>query len=523
MKKKLTLAIILIFICLIVLLPSITLLGLSSWQIDDYYQASLYRNDGLLAFWQRLYWWSPRPLSDSILYIYYGIVGYTRKPFVGIFLAILWMVFGVSLYISLKNIIQSTTCYLDQDIKVINYNYKKIENSNIFYYKIVIPLLLSLLLFIYFLFVEKPSEIFYWPAGAAPYLLSASGIILTTSTLIKISNSKHISYFETFSLVTFTILTAFSSEVGAVYSLLLSLCLLTIIVSCCIKYIPVNWPILTWKQSNTMKLAIASSISFALSSTVLFFLKTSRVGKAELNSLASPITGNIKSSFILATERIINETFFSYSFACKLALLLLVILLGIQAKVSLKKSTEFTCLILIVPLLATNFVMINAAYYQFGELCCDRHLHFRAILTGLSLFLLGLMVASRLYAHSTPADSNSTAHPNKKSSSQFFLLTSNFSLITITCLTLILLVSLQISSIVNDFKNFQSISHVYRENWHTNLSSQSSSGEYVNHHPTDYVMSFALEPGIYSLSQENLSWHIRAYMMYFKKEKLSVK
>ncbi len=532
MKKKITLAILFIAICFIIIIPSIILLGASSWSLDEYGQAAFYRNGGLVSLWQRLLGWSPRSLSDSILYIYYRIVNHIKMPFAEIFLGILWVLFGSSIYIGLRNIIKNNTDYLDPDK---NYKYTRNTKSFRFYLEIIIPVLLSLFLFIYFLFIAKPTEIFYWPAAAAAYLLSASGIILGLCTLIKVSNSSHVSYAEAFSLVVLAIITAFSSEVGALYQLLASICLLTILILFRIKYSPLNLSALTWDKLSNIKLFGASLTSFVLSSTVLFLLKNSRVGTPELNSLSSPITGNIKSSVILAIKQTLKETFllnntsfkvdsffasFSYSLVCKLALLLLVILFFIQAKVSLRKSAELTCVILILPLIVTNFVMITASYYQFGEICCDRHLHFRAILTGLSLFILGLVIASRLHSYLYLTVADSSISP-KKSSLKSFLLTSNFSLITVTVLSLILFCTLQISAIESDIKNFQLISNPNKKNWLYNISSQSSSGKYINPHTTKYVRSLRFRPEIY-LSHDNLNSHLKIYMNYFNKKKLFV-
>lgn len=536
MKKKITLATALIILCCLVLVIPIVLLNLSSWSADEYIQASWYRDQGLEAFWRRILGWSPRPLSDLILYIYFGIVFYSKKTLVNLFLTLFWGFLGGSLYLGFRNLIQNTSSYLETNSNIVNSKDDNNKKSAIFYCATITPLLFSILLFVYFLFVENPIEIFYWPAGTAPYILSLIGIILINLNLIRISNSKHVSSLQIFNLVTFAAIALLSSEVGAVYSLLFSLCLLANIAVGSIKCIPREWSIFSENRSSRIQVCIVSLIIVTLSSIVLFVLKNSRVGKPELNSLASSITGDIHSSFVLALGRVIREMFLlnntsfqvdsvlasiSYSVALKLAFFFSVVLLGIQAKVSLKKSSEFMCCVLIIPLLATNWGMLAATYYQFGEVCCPRHLHFRAILTGLAIFLVGLVVASRLYKRLN--STNTTLISNSKQASfQSFLLTSNFSLVTIICLTLTLLINLQAGALKNDISNFREIYRTNQENWQTNLASSDSVGEYVNPHPTGFVMSLGMEPGIYSVSQENLSGHIKAYMMYFKKTKLSV-
>lgn len=512
----------------------------SSWLSDEYQQAFNYRNGELDALWSRFLKWSPRPLSDSILYIYYGIVERTKEPYTGTFLGILWLFFGFSIYKSIRNIIISNTDDLKPDgnnFQFISQDKESKKKSNLSLDYELPCLLLSLFLFIYFLFIQKPTEIFYWPAGAAAYLLSASGVILGLFTLIKVSTSNYVSCLQTISLVIFAMITAFSSEVGALYQFIVSIFLLSILMLSRVKkYNFLNLSIFIWEKQNTIKLFIAASTSLVFSSIILFSLSNSRVGKGELRSLLSPVTGNIKSSLFLAIKHFLKETLllnnislksdsffssFSYSLACILGLLLLVILLTIRAKVRLRKSTELFCLILILPLITTNFFIITASAYQFGEVCCHRHLHFRAVLTGLSILLLGVVIASRLYTHLTAANEKVVVD---KFSLKSFLLMSDFSVVIITSVSLILLVNLQINAISNDLRNSYLITDYNRRNWINNLSNQNGSGKYFNPPRTEYVASFPMResPGTYLLSQDNLDRKTKKYMRYFNLKELSL-
>lgn len=547
MNKQNTLIIILIVSCFIVLIPLIILLGIASWSPDDYSLALAYKNNGLSALPNRLLQWSPRPLSDLIIYIYLTIVNWIEKPLIGIFLMILWMIFGFSLYIALINIIknESNNELLEQkDFESSFQNNSKFKSFQIDCQ--LISVLLTLFLFIYYLFIVKPTQIFYWPAGAAPYILSAAGLILEVSTLIKLSKFSFVSYFQTFSLVIFAILTAFSSEVGSLYQLLLSLSLLSLLISILIwGHFNRNYSNLfafSWNTQSLGKLFIAASISCLLSSTILFVLNTSRVGKPELNSLSSPITGNLKSSIILAMQQFLKEVFFlndtslkidsllvsfSYALACKLGLLLLVIFLGMKARICWKKSTNLLCIILVIILMATNFLTITASAYQFGEICCLRHLHFRAIVTGLSILLIGFMIASMLNYYLTSNNTNllikKPVIPLNKSLVTSFIFKSDFFTLLMMTMTLILLVNLQSNAIINDLKNYDLIYSLNKENWGYNISHKDLSGKYINPPFAEYSsVNFLMPTGVHLRSQDNLEPHVATYMSYFNKEKLSV-
>mgnify|MGYP001544870194 CR=1 FL=1 len=94
-----------------VLTPSFVLLIASSWSNDDYGLAKLFQTSGLDGLASRVFFGSPRFLSESVLYIYYHLIVFFQRPFTGIFLLTLWLLLILSLLISLKNIINEFSLF----------------------------------------------------------------------------------------------------------------------------------------------------------------------------------------------------------------------------------------------------------------------------------------------------------------------------------------------------------------------------------------------------------------------------
>src|SRR5258708_20637251 len=78
----------------IVLVPDVVHVGLvdiGQWAYDEFAIISSYRDNGLIAFSTRLFHWSPRPISEILIWIYGCLVNWTHRPLIGAFLGLLWL------------------------------------------------------------------------------------------------------------------------------------------------------------------------------------------------------------------------------------------------------------------------------------------------------------------------------------------------------------------------------------------------------------------------------------------------
>lgn len=538
-NKNIKAIILLILLSTIILLPSFLLLIASSWSNDDYLLAKLFQLLGLEGLSSRVFVASPRFLSETILYLYYHLVAFVKKPFTGVFLLILWLCLILSLFISFKTIIDKFSRVLadNNTVKKSGLEAKTSQPNKSTKLKLLISLLLSLILFCYFIYAERPVTMYYAPAVAAPYLLTLSGIILSINFLLTKADNKYISWVEFFSFTIISLMVASSWEIGAVYQLVLNICLLLILLlnsfKSLFKYLPfsrINW-------LSKIKIFIAIFFSSALSLYVIFLINTYRIASVELNSsLESTSMGNWKNSFIASINRIGQEILFinnsgtisnawqsfSYSIICKLGILLIIILLLLRINFKINQQAIIACVICLIPLLATDFVTILTSYYQFGEICCARQLSFRGALIGLVILILGFLCSSQInQILNNNIDAIKQPQDNKINVLISQILGFDFTLIIVFTLTLSLLVNLQFKDLRKDIINLNKIIQTNKSNWQE--SSDQNNFYAINRQiPTHYIYKFNLPEGIYPSCSSPQNILAILYMDYFEKAEFYV-
>src|SRR5271165_4399389 len=195
-------------VSLVILLAMIALhFGLvdrGDWAVDEFCVISSYRDMGWAAFVHRLLDWSPRPISEVLIWAYACLVNWIHKPLIGVFLGLLWLTLISAPLISFLQIRRTFS-----------------EDSRR-------PLLfLSLFAFTpiaLFLLCQVPGELFYWPVGAAAYLTTLSAITLCFFQLALNLTEDHVGRVITsVSLM----LAAGSSETGAFFAIAFSCLSLT--------------------------------------------------------------------------------------------------------------------------------------------------------------------------------------------------------------------------------------------------------------------------------------------------------
>ena len=67
------------------------LVDIGQWAYDEFAIISSYRDNGLIALSTRLFHWSPRPISEILIWIYGCLVNWTHRPLIGAFLGLLWL------------------------------------------------------------------------------------------------------------------------------------------------------------------------------------------------------------------------------------------------------------------------------------------------------------------------------------------------------------------------------------------------------------------------------------------------
>lgn len=526
--KKITL--LLIFISAVTLLPCFILLLASSWNSDDYYVAQLYQVEGLHGLLHRIFTWSPRFFSEIILYLYYNSVNWLGKPFAWGMILITWLFLISSIFIFTRTTIRNNSLYLCDKQKRSAITKDRNQAENI-YIKMLLPLLITMILFIYFLYnkATNPNGMYYLVAVSVAYIPTLAGIIFNLNFFINQANSSNISNGNIFQFILLGMITSSSWEMGTVHQLFFSSCLFLLLLltsfSKKVNYLPFSRLI----KSDRWKLSIANLIPFIFSLYILFILQSSRLNIIENSSVGSPLARNFNSSFINAFVQFFKELFFvsvpawenhntyfylfTYSFLYKFGFLLLLTILFYQVKIKFNVITRNAAFLSIIILVMTNFVITFSGYYQLGIYSPGRQISFKATLIGLIIVIAALIIASLLLSQSRHNITNKT---NVNS-----LISSRITLLVSFCLTFTLIINLQFNSIKRDILNFNRIIISNNQNWQKNLDSSKSLAIYTQVR-SRYVFRMFFQPGLYPACEHSDNERAFRYMNYFRKQKLYV-
>jgi len=139
-------------LCLAMVGGYAALLG-NGWWTDEYLDFYLGRLDGASFWWGRVTGWSPRPVSELLLYLYSQVVAAFGRPLIVPFLGLLWLALGAALMLPVWRDRGATPG-------------QRWARTAI-----------RLGLLVLFLSGNRPTEMFYWPAGAVAYVLTLAGVV----------------------------------------------------------------------------------------------------------------------------------------------------------------------------------------------------------------------------------------------------------------------------------------------------------------------------------------------------------
>ena len=144
---------------LVILLVTIALhfglVDMGQWAYDEFSIISSYRDNGWTAFSDRLIGWSPRPISELLIWAYACLVNWTHKPLIGVFLGLLWLTLISVPLISFFQIREKFSVDSRRFLSFFTFG-----------------------LVAFFLLGHGPGALFYSPVVAAAYLTTLSAITL---------------------------------------------------------------------------------------------------------------------------------------------------------------------------------------------------------------------------------------------------------------------------------------------------------------------------------------------------------
>lgn len=326
-------------VVLATLLAHAVLLPAGHWQ-DEYKTFPIFWEHGWRGWWGRIVLWSPRPLSETLLFLYAQSVRLAGEPLIGPSLA-----FGWGLLASAAT--AGIWCVRGR---------RRIEVALV---GLSVPCLL--------LAQPRIAEFFYWPQSALAYLPATAGVLV--AAWIVIFSDVHSRTGRWLLAVSLTAAAA-SAEVAAVLVIAFAACLLLVRQWRAWVVAPVAMSLLVLAMTSSTRLGAAGEIFgdpriahhvFAAASAATWAFARETFGTASLPKVL----------FLAGTWLVLRRT------------------PGHVMNLRVVLALAFACF-------AAMFISIAAAYYQFGVLCCDRHETWRQALCWVGLLLCAAAAAHRL-------------------------------------------------------------------------------------------------------------------------------
>ena len=328
------------------------LIPLGTWQ-DDFLTLHNYHQQGGDFLIERLRHWSPRPLSEALIYLYAVTVHHYGLPLIGAFIALFWLVLAGALLLP-----------------------PSLGKRG---FLTAIAMLAMLLL------GHPVTEFFYWPDGVAAYLptLAAAALLLALDWG-GWSESKTGLCWTFIALMT----AAASSEVGAMFTIIY------------VGLLVISRSVQSRRQMTLMV------IPFLLSSGLLCLQYSGRVSQAS-EIIGDPAIAHHPFATLLAVakdlpfELLKGDTLrHKYIGLAEGLVIKLLFLVGLYLAMSARRSSpnkrmQRMRLILALALLATAMLTMAAAFYNFGAPCCERHDTLRQNYILIALGSLATLLAAR--------------------------------------------------------------------------------------------------------------------------------
>lgn len=158
-----TLAAAVLLLSCAVILAHLGLVRAGGWGSDEFYNFVRFQHTGLTWFFVRLLQWSPRPASDTLLYLYALAVGHWRMPLIAPFLVVVWSVLIIGTFAA---------------------GWQR-GSAGLLPRLTVAATVLAM-----FLLGHRINYLFYWPMGTAPYLLDLTGITVVVFQVVFAGTSR---------------------------------------------------------------------------------------------------------------------------------------------------------------------------------------------------------------------------------------------------------------------------------------------------------------------------------------------
>jgi hypothetical protein len=459
-------------ILLVMIALHLGLVDLGQWAIDEFIVISSYRDQDWTAFVDRLIDWSPRPISEVLIWAYAGLVNWIHKPLIGVFLGFLWLTLISAPMISFLQIRKT-----------------KDSSGHVMFLSLFAFAPIAL-----FLLGHGPGELFYWPVGAAAYLTTLSAITLCFFQLAFSLTEHHVGRLITsLSLI----VAAGSSETGAFFALAFScLCLIGIFIdalrSSCFQR-KIFWCLVP---------ALVGISVFGLLIQNRLRIQEAASATAEYHSLYLSLKaalGQTLKEYLVAGQHLSTRSVL-------LGLLLKAcFFLGIRycwLSSGIKVPRRQLLIVFALAIIATTYFSVAASYYGYGEPTNDRHHELRQCLIILLITTVALLSC---HYHAPICDIR-----------KLEWLGAIF-----VFMTILLVVPGRFGALRHDYRNYSVCTEHRNISWNSGLS-DSKTMIWISTPRGQVVSTYLIVPGMYDLKSKSPPC-VLPMMHFFRKERLEVR
>jgi hypothetical protein len=460
-------------ILLVMIALHLGLVDLGQWYFDEFIVIGSYRDNGWTAFVDRLIGWSPRPISEVLIWAYACLVNWIHKPLIGVFLGLLWLPLIAVPLISFLQIRKTFSEDSRQSLAFLS--------------------LFSFTLIAFFLLGHSPGDFFYWPMGAAAYLTTLGAITLCFFQLAFRLTDYHLGrVITTLSLI----FAAGSSETGAFFALVFSVLSFT-----CMS-------LDAFRGSTFQRRFLWHLIPAIVAIGVFGLLMQNRVRNQE-TILPTVEYHNVYLSLKAALGQTLKE--------CLVAgqrLSTRSVLLGLALRVCLflglrycwlasgvKMPRRQVLIVFALSIIATTYFSVAASYYGFGIPTNDRHHELRQCL--IILLIANVVLLS---CHNAPICEIRRCE----------WLGAIFILIS-----LVFVVPRRFSALVHDYRIYSVCIENRSNSWNSGLS-EGNTMIWLSSPQAQVASKYTIAAGMYNL-KSNSTPCVVPMMQFFRKEHLEVR
>lgn len=455
------------------------LIPIGHWH-DEFYALHKINEGGFNYLLSQRLLWSPRPFSEPLIFFYAHLVKATQSPLIGSSLATLW--------------ISLTVCFFAIPV---------LSGKRLGYTTTSLCLLISLCSLCLFLLGHPVSEMFYWPMAAMAYLPAAAGIWVASWIMISGSVEK-LSYRIVGSIM--LTISATSAEVGA----------LVVLIFAGLSFLYAGYT--RFKLSTpTQALTLWLLVPLLVSLWVLYAIKSGRLTTSAETMGDPKVVHNLASALFLSVTSYLRDVLSVDGIGADKRSLIL----GIATKATFfagavgvfwsfcpehrERIPRQQLGIMSISCFITAFLIIVASYYQFGLLCCERHITFRQVLVFIGLLTGAGYCVLMLSWRVTPLSDERV---------KILSVTLLFSSILIPA-------TVSVPALLSEYKHYHAYLSIKVANWNAGLAPQDSMIYQYRKGGPIVGGIVPVADGTYTLENKP-GWWMEGLMSFFQKKSVTI-